>query len=81
MSRRPDLWKAELRDRETARKADEAARELPVERTCAACGVFGASFGFGVMKNRSDGMWSCGDRECRAIVEAQVTMSALIAAE
>lgn len=74
MSRRPDLWKAELRDREAARKAAETQREPPGEYTCASCGVLGASFGFGVFRNRSDGMWSCGDPECRAIVEARVAL-------
>lgn len=74
MSRRPDLWKAELRDREAARKAAEAQREPPGERTCASCGVFGASFGFGVFRNRSDGLWSCADTDCRAIVEARVAV-------
>ncbi|MEE7505201.1 hypothetical protein [Methylobacterium mesophilicum] len=72
---RPDLWKAELQRREAARQAAEEAAEQaakrPVERTCASCGVLGASFGFGCFRNRSDGMWSCGDPECRAIVEAR----------
>lgn len=80
MSRRPDLWKAELRDREAARKAADAEREPPAEHVCAECGVFGASFGFGVFRNRSDGMWSCADPDCRAIVEARVVLP-LIPAE
>ncbi|MGU3476421.1 hypothetical protein [Methylobacterium sp. D48H] len=63
-----------MRDREAARKAAEAEREPPVERTCASCGVFGASFGFGVFRNRSDGMWSCADPDCRAIVEARAAI-------
>ncbi|MEE7449396.1 hypothetical protein MRF4_17160 [Methylobacterium radiotolerans] len=74
MSRRPDLWKAELRDREAARQAAEAEREPPAEHVCAECGVFGASFGFGCFRNRSDGLWSCGDRECLAIVEARAAV-------
>lgn len=74
MSRRPDLWKAELRDREAARKAEQAVREPPVEHSCASCGVFGASFGFGVFRNRSDGMWSCADLDCRKIVEARAAI-------
>ncbi|MDP4005089.1 hypothetical protein [Methylobacterium sp. NEAU K] len=69
---RPDLWKAELRQREAARKAAEEKANRPAERSCAACGVFGASFGFGVLRGRSDGLWSCGDLECRAAVEAMV---------
>lgn len=77
MSRRPDLWKAELRDREVARKAAEAEREPPIEHTCAECGVFGASFGFGVFRNRSEGLWSCSDRECLAIVEARAAVPAM----
>ncbi|MBA9063110.1 hypothetical protein GGQ91_002498 [Methylobacterium fujisawaense] len=75
---RPDLWKAELQRREAARQAAEEAAEQaakrPVERSCAACGVFGASFGFGVFRNRSDGMWSCADQDCRAIIEARVAI-------
>ncbi|MBN4095622.1 hypothetical protein [Methylobacterium sp. OT2] len=75
---RPDLWKAELQRRKAAQQAAEEAAEQaakrPVERCCAACGVFGASFGFGVFRNRSDGMWSCADPECRAIVEARVAV-------
>jgi hypothetical protein len=71
VSRCPDLWKAELRDREAARKAGEAQRAPPGEHNCGSCGLFGASFGFGVFRNRSDGMWSCADPECRAIVEAE----------
>jgi hypothetical protein len=75
---RPNLWEIELRQREAARKAaEEEAIEKPkrpVERTCASCGVFGASFGFGVFRNRSDGMWSCADPDCRAIVEARVAV-------
>lgn len=71
---RPDLWKAELRDRKAAQQAAEREANRPVEHTCAACGVFGASFGFGVFRNRSDGMWSCADPECRAIVEARVAI-------
>ncbi|MGU3467569.1 hypothetical protein ACLBXO_22235 [Methylobacterium sp. C33D] len=78
---RPNLWEIELRQREAARKAAEEAAEQaakrPVERSCAACGVFGASFGFGVFRNRSDGMWSCADPDCRAIVEARVAMPPL----
>jgi hypothetical protein len=74
VSRRPDLWKAELRDREATRKAEEAVREPPVEHSRASCGVFGASFGFGVFRNRSDGMWSCADPECCAIIEATVAV-------
>ncbi|MFF9549390.1 MULTISPECIES: hypothetical protein [Bacteria] len=75
---RPNLWEIELRQREAARKAAEEAAEQaakgPTEHTCASCGVFGASFGFGVFRNRSDGMWSCADRECLAIVEARVAV-------
>lgn len=75
---RPNLWEIELRQREAARKAAEEAAEQaakrPVERSCASCGVFGASFGFGVFRNRSDGMWSCADPDCRAIVEARVAV-------
>lgn len=78
---RPDLWKAELQSREAARQAAEEAAEQaakrPVERICASCGVFGASFGFGVFRNRSDGMWSCADPDCRAIVEARVAVPAM----
>lgn len=78
MSKRPDIWKAELRRREADRLAAEEAAEQAakggVERTCASCGVFGASFGFGVFRNRSDGMWSCADPDCRAIVEARVAV-------
>lgn len=84
MTRRPDLWKAELRDRKAAQQAAEEAAEQaakrPVERSCAACGVFGASFGFGVFRNRSDGMWSCADPDCRAIVEARVAVPPMPAA-
>ncbi|WP_345820144.1 hypothetical protein ABC766_29505 [Methylobacterium fujisawaense] len=75
---RPDLWKAELQRRKAAQQAAEEAAEQaakrPVERSCASCWVFGASFGFGVFRNRSDGMWSCADRECLAIVEARVAV-------
>ncbi|ACB27662.1 hypothetical protein [Methylobacterium radiotolerans] len=74
MSRRPDLWKAELRDREAARKAADAEREPPAEHVCAECGVFGASFGFGCFRNRSEGLWSCADRQCLAIVEARTAV-------
>lgn len=78
---RPDLWKAELQRRKAAQQAAEEAAEQaakrPVERSCAACGVFGASFGFGVFRNRSDGMWSCADPDCRAIVEARVSVPAM----
>ncbi|KQS81706.1 hypothetical protein ASG32_02855 [Methylobacterium sp. Leaf361] len=78
MSKRPDIWKAELRRREADRLAAEEAAEQAakggIERTCASCGVFGASFGFGVFRNRSDGMWSCADPDCRAIVEARVAV-------
>lgn len=78
---RPNLWEIELRQREAARKAAEEAAEQaakrPVERSCASCGVFGASFGFGVFRNRSDGMWSCADPDCRAIVEARVAVPAM----
>lgn len=81
---RPNLWEIELRQREAARKAAEEAGEevakRPVERSCAACGVFGASFGFGVFRNRSDGMWSCADPDCRAIVEARVAVPPMPAA-
>jgi hypothetical protein len=77
VSRRPDLWKAELRDREAARKAAEAQREPPGEHTCASCGVLGASFGYGVFRNRSDGMWSCAKGRCRAIVEARAAVPAV----
>lgn len=73
---RPDLWKAELRDRRAAERAAQLAASREPERSCAACGVFGASFGFGVFRNRSDGMWSCADPECRAIVEARVAIPA-----
>lgn len=73
---RPDLWKLELEDRARAQQAAEAAakakaRQL-VERSCAACGVFGASFGFGVFRNRSDGLWACADVTCRQAVESRV---------
>ncbi|WP_457104330.1 hypothetical protein [Methylobacterium sp. P5_C11] len=75
---RPNLWEIELRQREAARKTaeEEAAAKAngPVERTCASCGVFDASFGFGCFRKRSDGMWSCADRECRAIVAARVAL-------
>ncbi|KAA0122155.1 hypothetical protein CIW48_19335 [Methylobacterium sp. P1-11] len=75
---RPDLWKAELQRRKAAQQAAEEAAEQaakrPTERTCASCGVFGASFGFGVFRNRSDGMWSCADPDCRAIVKARVAV-------
>lgn len=75
---RPDLWKAEPQRRKAAQQAAEEAAEQaakrPTERTCASCGVFGASFGFGVFRNRSDGMWSCADPDCRAIVEARVAV-------
>lgn len=78
---RPDLWKAELQRRKAAQQAAEEAAEQaakrPVERSCASCGVFGASFGFGVFRNRSDGMWSCADTDCRAIVEARVAVPAM----
>jgi hypothetical protein len=47
-----------------------------VERSCAACGVFGASFGFGVFRNRSDGLWSCADTSCQAAVKAMVAAPA-----
>lgn len=81
MSKRPDIWKAELQRREAERRAAEEAAEQAakggVERSCAACGVFGASFGFGVFRNRSDGMWSCADPDCRAIVEARVAVPAM----
>ncbi len=81
---RPNLWEIELRQREAARKAAEEAAEQaakrPVERSCAACGVFGASFGFGVFRNRSDGLWSCADPDCRAIVEARVAVPPMPAA-
>lgn len=82
---RPDLWKAELQRREAARKAAEEAAEQaarrPVERSCASCGVFGTSFGFGVFRNRSDGMWSCADPECRAAVEAMTVLTLELDAE
>lgn len=81
MSRRPDLWKAELRDREAARKAADAEREPPAEHVCAECGVFGASFGFGVFRKRSDGLWSCANRECQAAVEAMAIPPAELDAE
>ncbi|MGN8092831.1 hypothetical protein [Methylobacterium sp. 22177] len=74
MSRRPDLWKANLRDREAARKAADAEREPPAEHVCAECGVFGASFGFGCFRNRSEGLWSCADWQCLAIVEARAAV-------
>lgn len=78
---RPDLWKVELQRREAARRAaEEAAIEKanrPVERTCASCGVLGASFGYGVFRNRSDGMWSCAKGRCRAIVEARTAVPAV----
>lgn len=77
MSRRPDLWKAELRDREAARKVAEAEREPPAEHVCAECGVFGASFGYGVFRNRSDGLWSCADRHCLAVVEARAAVPSM----
>ena len=84
MSKRPDIWKAELQRREAERRAAEEAAEQAakggIERTCASCGVFGASFGFGVFRNRSDGMWSCGDPDCRAIVEARVAVPPMPAA-
>lgn len=81
---RPDLWKAELQRRRAAQQvAEEAAEQAakrPVERSCAACGVFGASFGFGVFRNHSDGLWSCADPDCRAIVEARVAVPPMPAA-
>lgn len=81
---RPDLWKAELHRRKAAQQAAEEAAEQaaksPTEHTCASCGVFGASFGFGVFRNRSDGMWSCADPDCRAIVEARVAVPPMPAA-
>ena len=81
---RPDLWKAELQRRKAAQqaieKAAEQAAKRPTERTCASCGVFGASFGFGIFRNRSDGMWSCADPDCRAIVEARVSVPPMPAA-
>ncbi|MFB0490213.1 hypothetical protein ABIE45_002799 [Methylobacterium sp. OAE515] len=75
---RPDLWKVELQRRKAATQAAEEeaierAKRL-AERSCASCGVFGASFGFGVFRNLGDGMWSCADPECRAIVEARVAV-------
>lgn len=77
---RPDLWKLELQERARAQQAAEAAAKAktrqPVERSCAACGVFGASFGFGVFRNRSDGLWSCADLGCQAAVEAMVAAPA-----
>ena len=73
---RPNLWELEKRQREATRKAAQCEATRPPERTCASCGVFGASFGFGVFRNRSDGMWSCADPECRAIVEARVAIPA-----
>lgn len=82
---RPDLWKAELQRRKAAQQAaDEAAAQAakrPVERSCAACGVFGASFGFGVFRKRSDRLWSCADRECQAAVEAMAILPAELDAE
>ncbi|MEE7491111.1 hypothetical protein [Methylobacterium oryzae] len=84
MSKRPDIWKAELHRREAERRAAEEAAERAakggVDRTCASCGVFGASFGFGVFRNRSDGMWSCADPDCRANVEARVALPPMPAA-
>lgn len=72
---RPDLWKLELQERARAQQAAEAAARAkarqPVERSCAACGVFGASFGFGVFRNRSDGLWACADVTCRETVESR----------
>jgi hypothetical protein len=38
--------------------------------------VFGASFGFGVFRNRSDGLWSCADTSCQAAVKAMVAAPA-----
>lgn len=82
---RPNLWEIELRRRAAARKAAEKAAEhaakRPVERTCASCGVFGASFGFGVFWNRSDGMWSCADPECQAAVETMTILPAELETE
>jgi len=77
---RPDLWMLELEERARAQQAAEAAAKAkarqPVERSCAACGVFGASFGFGVFRNCSDGLWSCADPSCRTAVEAMVAAPA-----